>query len=308
MLRNRNLLDARRKKNDEFYTQYVDIENELCHYQHQFKNKVVYCNCDDPSRSNFYRFFKANFESYGLKKLIATCYIDQQLNLFSSELPEKPLCGIYDGHSEQVSSLHGDGDFRSAESIELLKQSHIVVTNPPFSLFRQYVTQLVKYEKQFLILGNMNAITCKNIFPLIKGNKVWLGISPGVMDFMQPNGETNNVYAVWFTNLQHDKHNKELILSKQYSPEEYPHYDNYDAIDVSKTKDIPKDWAGYMGVPITFLDNYNPDQFEILGASEQCGRGFSNGLWDSRSKITKPLVKGEKKYSRLFIRNKQIAR
>ena len=332
MAQNLSLHAAKRGKKDEFYTQLRDIENELRHYRHHFKDKVVYCNCDDPRVSNFFDFFSKQFEFYGLKKLIATCYKNQQPDLFSSHDSERAVyleyLGDQDGnrrpdpHEIAVNILQGDGDFRSPECMELLKQADIVVTNPPFSLFREYVAQLMEYDKKFLIIGNMNATTYKEIFPLFKENRMWYGpsISSGDREFGVPDNypltaashriDENGRRFVrvkgvrWFTNLPHKKRHEELILYKRYSPEEYLHYDNYDAIEVSKTKEIPEDWEGYMGVPITFLDKYNPDQFEIVGMGEDNGMGHSGGVWKGGSKSC--LVKGNAKFKRIFIRNKQL--
>ncbi len=333
MAKNINLQSAKRGKNDEFYTQLSDIENELRHYKDHFRDKVVYCNCDDPRVSNFFTFFSKQFEWYGLKKLIATCYKNQQPDLFSSHDSEQAVYLEYNGdqdgnrrpdpHEIEVKPLQGDGDFRSPECIELLKQSDIVVTNPPFSLFRKYVAQLIEYDKKFLIIGPRNAITYKEIFPLIKENKLWLGFgfNAGNAYFKtnHPDHFTSSVYnpetglvkfrnVVWFTNLSHKKRNEELILYKKYSPEEYPHYDNYDAIEVSKTMEIPEDWAGVMGVPITFLDKYNPEQFEILGADYDVKSGLLPEMikpnWNG--KIDRGYVDGKRMYARIIIRNKQL--
>ena len=274
----RNLHAAKGAKKDEFYTQLEDIENELRHYRSHFKNKVVYCNCDDPRVSNFFKYFSLKFRHLGLKKLIATCYKNQQPDLFSSHDSERAIFLEYDGiNGDIVKHLQGDGDFRSAECIELLKHADVVVTNPPFSLFRQYVTQLMKYEKKFLIIGHQNVMTYKEIFPLIKENKIWLGygFKGGAGHFisryedyataMDRKAGMIRVSGVhWFTNLPHKKRNEKLILYKEYSPKENPHYVNYDAIEVSRTKNIPEDWDGAMGVPISFLDKYNPEQFEII--------------------------------------------
>lgn len=335
---NKSLHAANRAKNDEFYTELADIDKELRHYKHHFKNKTVYCNCDDPRVSNFFHYFSHNFETLGLKKLMATCYKSQAADLFSQNDSEEAVYLIYEGDKNgnripdpseiQVLPLQGDGDFRSEECIALLKQADIVVTNPPFSLFREYVAQLVEYDKKFLIIGNKNAITYKEIFPLIKDDKMWLGVTPmgtdmlfGVPDHYAEtliqtkksgssyriiDGEVKaRAQACWFTNLDHDKRHEELILYKRYTPEEYPHYDNYDAIEVSKVAEIPCDFDGAMGVPITFLDKHNPEQFEIVGATESEGKGFSDGLWDESSKVAQPLVNGEKRYKRIFIKRRQ---
>jgi len=251
---NKNLHNAKRDKNDEFYTQLSDIEKELRHYRDHFKDKTVLCNCDDPRISNFFRYFSYNFEHLGLKKLITTCYKNQEIDLFSQNNKKEAVYLEYMGDKNDnrvpdleeigIGYLKGDGDFRSEECIELLKQSDIVVTNPPFSLFREYVAQLMKYEKKFLIIGNYNAVTYKEIFPLIKDNKIWLGVSPRGMTFKTPDNELVLTNATWFTNLPHKKQNEELILIKKYkgNEKEYPKYDNYDAIEVSKTINIPKDY------------------------------------------------------------------
>lgn len=291
MAGNKSLHAANKAKNDEFYTQLSDIENELRHYKHHFKDKTVYCNCDDPRVSNFFHYFSYNFEHLGLKKLIATCYKNQNSDLFSQNDSEQAVWLKYTGDKDgngiptpeeiAVKPLKGDGDFRSEECIGLLKQADIVVTNPPFSLFREYVAQLVEYSKKFIIIGNQNAITYKEIFPLLKENKIWLGNHNGDMAFQVPDyyepkatrywqDETGQKWRsmgniCWFTNLDIAKRHEELILYRTYNPEDYPKYDNYDAIEVSKVADIPCDYDGVMGVPITFLDKYNPRQFKIMG-------------------------------------------
>ena len=291
---NKSLRAAMRAKKDEFYTQLSDIEKELRHYKAHFRNKVVYCNCDDPRISNFFHYFSYNFEALGLKKLITTCYKNQTPDLFSQNDSEQAIWLEYNGDKNRnkvpdpeeigIHNLKGDGDFRSDECIELLEQADIVVTNPPFSLFREYVAQLVEYGKKFLIIGSRNAITYKEVFRLIKDNGIWLGYSTGDLEFQVPDHyppkkhryrmdeKSRKFYSLgnagWFTNLDHKKRHEELILFKRYSPEEYPHYDNYDAIEVGKVKEIPVDWAGVMGVPLTFLDKHNPDQFEILGVTQ----------------------------------------
>ena len=281
---NKNLHKANQEKKSEFYTQLADIEKELKHYRNQFRNKVVFCNCDDPKESNFVKYFSINFENLGLKKLIATHY--KGATLFSSEKPykleysgDKNKNRIPDSE-EFLTKMLSDGDFRSQECIELLKKADIVVTNPPFSLFREYVAQLVKYKKKFLILGNVNAITYKEIFKLIKDNKVWLGYCNNrdkkfeVPEYYEFDGIINGkkmktVGAIWYTNLEVVKRHQPLTLYKNYSPKEYPKYDNYNAIEVSKVLEIPKNYNGHMGVPVTFLDSYNPKQFEILGITDR---------------------------------------
>ena len=292
---NENLRKAKRQKNDEFYTQLSDIENELRHYTGHFPGKVVYCNCDDPRVSNFFHYFSYNFERLGLKKLITACYRNQDPDLFSRSDSERAIWLEYNGNTKGgrvpdvedigVHSFEGDGDFRSPETIELLKQADIVVTNPPFSLFRKYVAQLMKHDKKFLIIGSKNAITYKEIFLLIKENRMWLGdgFSNGnayfkVADveryesksyFDKATGLVKFRNVGWFTNLDHKKRHEELILYKRYSPEEYPAYDNYDAINVDKTAEIPMDWDGALGVPITFLDKHNSEQFEVMGITDR---------------------------------------
>lgn len=290
MAEKKSFRDAKKAKQDEFYTQLVDIENELKHYREHFRGKTVLCNCDDPRVSNFFHYFSYNFEPLGLKKLITTCYKNQERDLFSQHDSERAIWLEYNGdHNGNrvpdpeeigINYLQGDGDFRSQECIELLKQADIVVTNPPFSLFREYVAQLMEYGKKFLIIGNQNAITYKEIFPLIKDDKIWLGSTLSFAKFKVPSyyQERSSRFWIdedgqkwrsfgnicWFTNLDVAKRHENLILFKKYSSEEYPHYDNYDAINVDKTTDIPVDYDGVMGVPITFLDKYNPSQFEIV--------------------------------------------
>ena len=290
---NNNLRAAKASKKDEFYTQLSDIEKELWHYTGHFNEKVVLCNCDDPRVSNFFHFFTHNFERLGLKKLITTCYKNQQPDLFSNQDSEKGMYLEYSGDKNQnrvpdpeeigIHELKGDGDFGSEECIELLRQADVVVTNPPFSLFREYIEQLLKYEKKFLIIGNMNAVHYKEIFRLIKEDKLWLGqsIHSGDREFGVPDhyplqaasfridGEGKKYIRVkgvrWFTNMDNPNRHQELPLYKKYSATEYPCYDNLDAIDVGKTAEIPCDYEGWMGVPDAFLDKYNPDQFELVG-------------------------------------------
>ena len=328
--KNKNLQEAKTNKKDEFYTQLSDIERELKYYKKHFKDKVVYCNCDDPRVSNFFHYFSYNFEKLGLKKLVATCYKNQNMDLFSQNDAEQAIYLEYTGDKNGnnipnpaeigIKKLKGDGDFRSKECIELLKQADIVVTNPPFSLFREYVAQLIEYDKKFVVVGHQNAITYKEIFPLIKENKLWLGygfkggaghfINEHYEDYATATDRKEGMIRVsgvhWFTNLEINKRHEDLILYKNYTPQEFPKYDNYNAIEVSKTKDIPVDYDGAMGVPITFMDKYNPDQFEILGATESEGKGFSNGLWDETSKVAQPLVNQNRIYKRIFIRNKKV--
>ena len=311
---NKNLNAAKAAKMDEFYTQMTDIERELQHYWQHFRGKVVLCNCDDPYESYFFKYFALHFNHLGLKKLICTCYNGSpvqgnELMIDFGDLKDEPKKIAYKVEITEVRDLNGDGavdlsdvrylllndknvlttlktgDFRDPECIELLKKADIVVTNPPFSLFREYISQLMEYKKKFLIIGNMNALHYKEVFPLIKDNKVWTGCKPfgGGMNMIQAassfdptktksysineRGEIikNIMGCIWFTNLDHNKRHEELDLVCRYTPEEYPTYANYDAIEVSKVSDIPFDYAGAMGVPTTFLDKFNPDQFEIIG-------------------------------------------
>lgn len=336
---NKNLNAAKTAKKDEFYTQLEDINNELRHYREHFRGKTVLCNCDDPRVSNFFTYFAYNFEFLGLKRLITTCYKNQDMDLFSQNKCEQAIYLIYDGDkngnnipdAEEIGihPLKGDGDFRSKECIELLKQADIVVTNPPFSLFREYVAQLIEYDKKFLIIGHQNAIHYKEIFPLIMENRLWLGygFKGGAGHFIS-NYEDNatagdhregmiRVPGVhWFTNLEIKKRHENLILYKHYTSEEYPHYENYNAIEVSKTADIPYDYDGAMGVPTTFLDKYNPEQFEIIGLAEgDLGKELGLKPFDRElKKLNKSLRDGQlfymlngypqKPYSRILIRKK----
>jgi len=336
---NSKLHKANKAKNDEFYTQLVDIEKELKHYKEQFKNKVVYCNCDDPFESNFFKYFASNFKALKLKQLIATSYkpspiANTQLGLFGDDKTLEPVKGRpktnankfiindvsdIDGDgafdlrdiSEQLkanknnewSPMKDDGDFRSPESIELLKQADIVVTNPPFSIFREYISQLVEYDKKFLIIGNINAITYKEVFPLIKENKLWLGYNCARWFFTPDGNLFEAARSYWYTNLDTTKRHEKLTLYKKYTPKEYPKYDNYEAIEVSKVYEIPVDYKKVMGVPVTFLDKWNPDQFEIIGMAEDNGKGMSGGIWDGKNPHC--VVNGQNKFKRIFIKNKK---
>lgn len=257
-----SLIKAKEKKNDEFYTQLTDIEKELVHYRHHFKDAVVFCNCDDPEWSNFWKYFHLNFEFLGLKKLITTHYD-----------PTEPTYKMeYEGGNDAditagtITPLKTNGDFRSPECIELLEEATIICTNPPFSIAREfYIPQLIEYQKKFIIIGDLNWITYKNIFPLLRDNKMWLGYNP-VKEFKQPDGTIKKFgNKLWYTNLDIDKRHEDLDLIEHYSPEKYIKYENYDAIEVSKVLNIPVDYDGVMGVPISFLDKYCPEQFEILG-------------------------------------------
>lgn len=332
----KDLAQAKDAKKDEFYTQLTDIEKELRHYTEYFRDKVVFCNCDDPYESNFFKYFALMFNKLGLKKLIATCYNgspvsgDELLLDFGDTVddPKKiaykvEIIEVIDTNGDGainladiqylmqndknvISILKGNGDFRSEECIKLLKEADIVVTNPPFSLFREYMAQLVKYEKKFLIIGNQNAITFKEIFPLIKENRLWLGLTMNSSNrwFQVPDSyekyhkiENGKKYAfvagvVWWTNLNHNRRNEPLVLYKKYTPQDYPKYDNYDAIEVAKVTEIPYDYYGVIGVPISFLHKYNPEQFEIIK--------FRKGDDDKDLSIN-----GKCPYFRILIRRKQ---
>lgn len=330
---NGNLGKAKTEKNDDFYTQLTDIERELKHYKSFFKDKVVLCNCDDPRVSNFFHYFSYNFERLGLKKLITTCYKNQDMDLFSHSNSEQAIYLEYSGDKNGnnvpdpeeigIKYFKGDGDFRSEESIELLKQADIVVTNPPFSLFREYVAQLIEFDKKFIIIGSQNAFTYKETFKLFKENKIWTGVDNGgtkwfevPMDYeintqSRIKIENNKKYfsmgsIFWFTNLDHSKRHEKIILYKTYygSEQEYPKYDNYDAIEVSTYKDIPIDYKGVMGVPVTFFDKYNPEQFEIVGLIAGNIKGLA-GIPSSTGKDG-PYMNGKLKYGRILIRNREL--
>ena len=314
---NTNLHAAKTAKNDEFYTQLVDIENELEHYKEHFKDKVVFCNCDDPEESNFWFYFAQNFEYLELKKLIAT-HFESEIASYKLEIV-RDVNG--DGKIDRLdtikTTLEQNGDFRSHECIELLKEADIVVSNPPFSLFREYVAQLVEYDKKFLIIGNLNAVTYKETFKLMKDNKIWFGCSIhsgdrefGVPDYYELNAansridENGNKFirvkgVRWFTNLETMKRYEDLILYKTYNPTDYPKYDNYDAINVDKTKDIPCDYEKEIGVPITFLDKFNPEQFEIVDIDVVLIKKLTG-------KVSRFIMNGKIKYARIVIRNKRL--
>jgi len=298
MSKNRNLQKARKAKNDEFYTRIEDIEKELVHYKDHFKDKIIYMNCDNPEVSNFWKYFYLNFKHFGLKKIISTHY-DAKKPTYKWE---------YDGKDVLKESLEQNGDFRSPESIELLKKSDIVVTNPPFSLFREYIDQLMEYNKKFVIIGNKNAISYKEIFKLMKNNEIWLGYT-SPKEFLQPDGTMKKFGNIgWFTNLEISKRNEELILHKKYygNEQDYPKYDNYNAINVDKVSDIPYDYEGYIGVPITFLDKFNPNQFEIICIDFEIDsmslKTLKTGNWNG--KFDRGYIKGQRKYSRIIIKNK----
>jgi hypothetical protein len=294
---NSNLQKAKKEKNDEFYTQLSDIENELKHYHEHFRGKTVFCNCDDPEWSNFWKYFELNFEFLGLKKLVST-HLERDKPSYKLEIVGDINEDGVVNHKDIVKTpVKQNGDFRSPESIEILKEADIVVTNPPFSLFREYVDLLMEHQKKFIIIGSQNAITYKEFFKFIKNNQVLLGNNL-VKEFQQPDGTIKKFGNIcWFTNLEHKKRNEELILYRKYSPEEYPKYDNFDAIEVSKVKDIPIDYDGYMGVPITFLDKYNPNQFEILGIDK-----YIEGNKTPNKRFT---IKGKESYARIVIKRKK---
>lgn len=344
---NKGLTVAIKAKKDEFYTQLSDIEKELKHYKEHFKGKTVLCNCDDPYESNFFKFFALNFNVLQLKKLICTSYAGSsvsytQLSIFDDpnntikSTEHKPyvitITKVDDFNKDgsinlddietllkstngKPKLLKGNGDFRSDECINYLKQSDIVVTNPPFSLFREYVCQLMQYEKQFIIIGNQNAIGYKEIFPLIRDGKLWYGISihSHGRDFRVPDDYPLNAYEFrtdekgnkfinvkgvrWFTNIDYKERHEDLILYKHYTPEEYPKYDTFDAIEVKKTAEIPCDYPGVIGVPISFLDKFNPEQFEIVGE-------FNHGQ-DGDFDLAKPIVNGKLMYKRIAIKHKR---
>lgn len=341
---NSNLHDSAKNKQDEFYTQLSLIENELKHYKSHFRGKVVFCNCDDPYESNFFKYFAMNFNALGLKKLIATCYATSpfvytqftlsgeeeffaQENSFRTTRPYKVeitavgdetgdgRIGLADvaylmrNRNNVLTLLEGDGDFRSPECVELLKEADIVVTNPPFSLFREYVAQLEEYRKKYVIVGNMNAVTYKEIFPLIAQNRMWLGYNSGHYWFRVPDSyeekktdfkmdETGQKWRrmgniCWFTNLDIEKRHEDMTIFRHYTPEAYPKYDNYDAIHISKTSDIPCDYFELMAVPITFMQYYSPDQFEIIG--------IANHGCDSEYDLFKPVLNGKDQFKRIII-------
>lgn len=358
MAGNSGLSNATKAKKDEFYTQLTDIEKEMRYYRAHFKGKTVFCNCDDPFESNFFKYFVLNFNKLELKKLIATCYAtspiaNQQLTLFDviggeEENRDKPykavVTKVYDKTGDggvdmfdvaelfksgenELTELAGDGDFRSKECLELLDEADIVVTNPPFSLFRDYVATLMEHKKKFIIIGNVNAITYKEIFPLIKNNEIWIGASihSGDRAFYVPDNYPLNASGCgidadgrkfirvkgvrWWTNLDYRQRHEGLILVKKYKPEDYQKYDNYDAIDISFTKDIPCDFVGYMGVPITFMDKFSPDQFTIEGmaAGNSRATGFNfNVRYEPHPEDRGGcgVVNGKRVYARILIRNK----
>ena len=345
----KDLAQAKDAKKDEFYTQLSDIEKELVHYRPYFRDKVVFCNCDDPYESNFFKYFALNFNALGLKKLIATCYdgspiAQQELPLFPveegepkrkaykveiSEVPDLDGNGTADLTDVQlllkssdhnvIKELKQNGSFDSPESIELLKEADIVATNPPFSLFKEFLALLEKYNKQFIIIGNTNALKYKLTFKMFQEDKIRTGYTNfNVGMFFQVPDSWEKFHHIengkkmarvstscWFTNLPVSKHNEELILIKHYTPEEYPKYDNYDAINVNTYTDIPCDFDGVMGVPVTFLDKYNPKQFEIIWTTDRGGDGYLEDLKKPWDRYDAPVINGKGLYTRIFIRNKK---
>jgi uncharacterized LabA/DUF88 family protein len=352
--------EAKRNKNDEFYTRLTDIEAEMRHYREQFRGKVVFCNCDDPYESNFFKYFASNFNFLGLKKLIATSYVEspvacEQLSLFEvrglyladgddkhpykveiTEVTDENADGAVDladveyllkNRKNTLTLLTGDGDFRSQECIELLKEADIVVTNPPFSLFREYVTHLVEFDKEFVIIGNTNALTYKETFKLIKENRLRTGytnFNVGMYFYVPDHWKKYHKIedgrkmvrvstSCWFTTLPVEKHKEFITLYKQYNPEEYPCYDNYDAIEVSRVAEIPYDYAGKMGVPITFIDKYNPEQFEVIGLANDKRdddpvfiKGVPTNLDDQHKSFVGMVLHGKAPYARIIIRRKGV--
>lgn len=296
-MNNSALNKAMQTKNDEFYTMYEDIEKEVTYYPlDTWKDKIIYCNCDDYKVSNFTLFFKSNFKKLRIRELHTTGYSN-----------EEAYHEIYkrDGGDVTIETLKGNGSFNSDECIDILKQCDIVVTNPPFSLFREYIDLLMKYGVDFLVLGNQNAITYKNIFPHIKDEKIYLGFNNGVKDFIEPSGSIKKFGNIcWYTTIAHDNPNK-IVPHAKWFDSTYEKYDNYDAINVDRIKNIPWDYDSVMGVPITYLYKHNPSIFEIVGCTESEGKGFSNGLLDTNSKCVHPLISGKKKYKRIFIKRKK---
>ena len=322
---NTNLNRAKILKPDEYYTQRIDIENELKHYSDHFKDKVVFCNCDDPRVSNFFHYFSHKFEALGLKKLITTCYKSHDMDLFSDKKSEEAIYLIYEGDKNknripdaseiEVKPLKGDGDFRSDECIELLQEADVVVTNPPFSLFSEYISQLIEYDKKFIVMGDQNQITTRPIFQFVFEKKLWLGVDNGGTKWFQvpdhyhieteSRQKTENGVKyhskgniAWWTNLDVFKRHVDVTLYKKYhcNEQEYPFYDNTNVINVDKVKEIPVDYDGVMGVPITFLDKHNPDQFEIVGIANA-----SRYLGDPKYKCH-AMLNGQRKYNRLVIK------
>ena len=328
--KNSNLHGAKQAKNDEFYTQYHDIEKEMQAYLDYnpdvFRDKVILLPCDDPEWSNFTKYFAQRFSDLGLKKLISTSYVKPKDDGDDSHASGKIFTltrdvnqdGVIDLNDLEWEYLQGDGDFRSEEVTRLRDEADIIITNPPFSLFREFLAWIESADKKFLVVANKNCVTYKEVFPLIKNNKMWSGKTTwGSMFFSTPNNtaELSSVPAVWMTNIEHGKRHAPLELdtmannlrfnnSIKNNPNSYQKYDNYDAIEIPRVEGIPSDYEGVMGVPISFLDKYCPEQFEVIGATESEGRGFSMNLWDSNSKVAQPLIEKKRIYKRIFIRNK----
>lgn len=313
MAKNKNMHKAKKNKNDEFYTMLTDIEKEVHQYKDHFKDKVIYLNCDDPEWSNFFRFFASNFEYFELKKLISTHYRDDaptyKLVLEHALTPKTD--GTFEEDIEEFKHpLKQNGDFRSPECIELLKESDIVVTNPPFSLFREYVTQLIEHNKKFLIIGNKNAVNY--LLPYFRENLMWLGMTSPEY-FMTPDLDGQNVktdklkgLTRWFTNLQNTRRSDRITMYKEYNEEEYPKFNNYDAINVDKVTDIPVDYNGYMGVPVTFLDKYNPRQFEIIGITYSTDKHpLIESIRTDEKRRHVGIINGKEKYPRVIIRRRR---
>lgn len=310
---NGNMIAAKKAKNDEFYTMITDIEKELKHYRDHFRGKVVFLNCDDDSKSNFWKFFQLNMDFLEVKKVISTHY-DESKPTHKVELVREADGSI----TEIKTSLRENGDFRSPESLEILKEADIVVTNPPFSLFREFIALMLEYNKKFLVIGNNNAVTYKEIFPHIKANNLWLGVNSNVtMEFTMPDhyerwnridelgNKVGKVPAIsWFTNLEHHRRNEEIHLVKSYTEDLYPIFDNYNAIEVSKVADIPFDFEGAMAVPITFLTKYNPNQFEILSSNDFKSNDKTPDKVHGLIKDKDGSVKGVIKYARIVIKRK----
>lgn len=283
---NRNLCLAKKRRMNEFYTQLIDIKKELKHYKNHFVNKTVFCNCNDSEESNFWKYFSLNFDKLKLKKLIATRF-EKEKSSYRLEMHRDE-----NGLHTDKKALKQNGDFRSPECVELLKEADIVITNPPFSLFREYVAQLMEYNKQFLIIGNKNAITYKEIFQLLKNNDIWLGYESAT-NFNTPDGIEKKLNGLtrWFTNLDISKKHEDIILYRTYNTTDYPKYDNYDAINVNKVSEIPVDYSGIMGVPITFMDKYNPEQFRVIGLDKQFTSDGGRGKLNGKSKYARILIK-----------------
>jgi hypothetical protein len=294
----------------------TDIEKELRHYKEYFKGKTVFCNCDDPESSNFWKYFELNFEHLGIKKLISTHFEDSKPSYKLELTSDKNFDGLVNGRDIVTTPLQQNGDFRSPECIEILQEADVVVTNPPFSLLREYIAQLMEYNKNFIIIGNQNAVTYKEIFPLLRDNKMWLGYNSGDMEFMVPDyyepratryREENGIKyrsmgnICWFTNVDIHKRHENLILYKTYdgNEDDYPHYDTYDAINVNRVQNIPCDFFGKMGVPITFLDKHNPDQFELIGIDRY--------VEDNPNYGKRFTINGTEKYARILIRQRKVS-